>query len=426
MALIAMVTIASVLCMSAAIYSATAEKTEPTSLKVLAIGNSFSDDALQYLYRIAADCGVQEIVVANLYIGGCTLKTHIAKARSDAADYTYRENSTGTWKSEDKCTMAKGIAKHDWDLISLQQASGSSGMADTYNEDLTDLIAYVRQQPNGKDARLVWHMTWAYQGDSDHGEFSKYGKDQMTMYRQICEAVQQKVVPTGAFEMVIPSGTAIQNLRTSFFGDTLTRDGYHLTLDIGRFTAGLTWAHALGLPLSRVHTMPDGVPSEYLLVLRDAVEKALATPYDVTASAYPTKETLYDLSAYTEMPWEAVGSAYWNSSLDATLHTRENSSEADLDAFAASARRFTRAELPVGSLLVVDSGYRYRAEGWRAGDPRNAVGIRPVPTEAMYGLIDEAWWGEFETRAFNISAIDGSPVSAEDATAHFHIYLPKN
>ena len=39
-----------------------------TSIKVLAIGNSFSVDAIEYLYGVLVDLGYEEIVLGNLYI----------------------------------------------------------------------------------------------------------------------------------------------------------------------------------------------------------------------------------------------------------------------------------------------------------------------------------------------------------------------
>ena len=44
-------------------------------MKILAIGNSFSEDACRYIHKIAAADG-QNIKTVNLYIGGCPLKTH--------------------------------------------------------------------------------------------------------------------------------------------------------------------------------------------------------------------------------------------------------------------------------------------------------------------------------------------------------------
>ena len=41
--------------------------------------------------------------------------------------------------------------------------------------------------------------------------------------------------------IVIPTGTAIQNGRSSSLGDTFCRDGYHLDLKYGRYTAACVW-----------------------------------------------------------------------------------------------------------------------------------------------------------------------------------------
>ena len=48
------------------------------SVKILAIGNSFSKDAMEHLYTVLKAEGVEEILLGNLYIGGCTLDKHAA------------------------------------------------------------------------------------------------------------------------------------------------------------------------------------------------------------------------------------------------------------------------------------------------------------------------------------------------------------
>ena len=60
------------------------------------------------------------------------------------------------------------------------------------------------------------------------------------MYQAIADAVK-KAAKANKIKIVIPSGTAIQNARTSFIGDHLNRDGYHLDVKIGRYTAACTW-----------------------------------------------------------------------------------------------------------------------------------------------------------------------------------------
>ena len=54
-------------------------------MKVLAIGNSFSNDAMRYLHGIAKADGV-DMKTVNLFIGGCPLSRHYANIHNDAAD----------------------------------------------------------------------------------------------------------------------------------------------------------------------------------------------------------------------------------------------------------------------------------------------------------------------------------------------------
>ena len=69
------------------------------SISVLTIGNSFSVDGMEYLYQILKEDGVEEIVLGNLYIGGCSLATHAGNFAGNNAAYTYYKNTTGTWTS---------------------------------------------------------------------------------------------------------------------------------------------------------------------------------------------------------------------------------------------------------------------------------------------------------------------------------------
>lgn len=263
----------------------------PNTFKILAIGNSFSQDALQHLYQIAAAGGADEIVLANLYIGGCSLETHWDNAEHNLTCYKYEKNVEGKWKTKNYKTLLYGLQDEEWDVITLQQVSDLSGMAHTYNEKdaLQNLIAYVNTYKTNPDAELGWHMTWAYQSNSTHKAFKYYDGDQLTMYNAIVDAVKREVVLTDAFDLIIPTGTAIQNVRTSYIGDTLTRDGYHLSLNLGRYIAGLTWFHSItGWPIDDITYVPhpSEIPEEYLPIIKDAVKSAVKNPFMVTVSSY--------------------------------------------------------------------------------------------------------------------------------------------
>lgn len=245
-----------------------------TSLKILAIGNSFSDDAMEYVWQIATDLKLAEIVLGNLYIGGCPLKTHLNHLINDRAAYEYRTNTTGEWSTQRDYRLSDAIKSQDWDFITMQQASPSSGVSDTYAESLPELISRVRAL--APQAKLAWHMTWAYQQDSPHPAFSTYDCDQSRMYNAIVSCIKEHILPNPNFAKMIPSGTAIQQARALHFGDTLTRDGHHLSIPVGRYIAGVTMVHALtGKPITDLHYAPAGMSNEQRQAAIDAAMRAV-------------------------------------------------------------------------------------------------------------------------------------------------------
>ena len=223
-------------------------------LRILAIGNSFSDDAMEYLPALLADMGIDNVELARLYVGGCTLEQHARFHIEGKAPYDFYRSQAGEnrWvKHPEKVSMQYALALGRWDIITMQQASGYSGRPESYQPYLDALIGIVRAaQPQ---ARLAWHMTWAYSTDSTHGQFADYGRDQRRMYDAICSAVSEIERHTSAFSVIIPSGTAIQSLRYSDINDApadLTRDGYHMDLGAGRYALACTWYESLIRPFA--------------------------------------------------------------------------------------------------------------------------------------------------------------------------------
>ena len=60
-------------------------------MKLLSIGNSFSEDAHRYLGEIAKELGI-ELHISNLVIAGCSLERHHCHIENDVCDYIYEEN----------------------------------------------------------------------------------------------------------------------------------------------------------------------------------------------------------------------------------------------------------------------------------------------------------------------------------------------
>ncbi|HLT86684.1 MAG TPA: DUF4886 domain-containing protein [Sphingobacterium sp.] len=255
---------------------------EDDIIKILAIGNSFSEDGIEnYLFDLASNTG-KKMVIGNLYIGGAPLSLHIKNANENAENYQYRKTGLDGKKVTTKdVSISQALSDENWDYISFQQASPLSGKYDVIMESLPELVSYVRAKVD-TETQFVYHQTWAYQHDSDHKGFANYDRDQLTMYKAIAD-VSKKVSKLDAFKYIIPAGTAIQNARTSSIGDTFTRDGYHLQLDYGRFTAACTWYQKIfGEDVRKNSYKPEKVTELQAKIAKEAAHKAVKKPYKIS------------------------------------------------------------------------------------------------------------------------------------------------
>lgn len=251
-------------------------------IRILAIGNSFSEDAVeQYLYELARESGY-ELVIGNAYRGGQGFESHWKDVSTFADTFEYRKVVGGKKTNRSKSSLRSIIEDEPWDYITFQQVSQDSGRPETYEPFLTYLINYVRLYAANKDVKLGFHMTWAYAKDSTHGGFANYGRDQMKMYDSIVAATKGALKRHPELVFVIPSGTAIQDARTSRLGDTLNRDGYHLDYNIGRYTAACTWYEAiLGKNAVRNAYCPPSVSAEDAVIARKAAHYAVRKPFRI-------------------------------------------------------------------------------------------------------------------------------------------------
>lgn len=95
-----------------------------------------------------------------MFIGGCSLERHVKNARENAPAYAYRKIGTdGKKREKGKMSLEMVLADEDWDYVSLQQASTFSGMYETYEASLPELIEYVKARLP-KKTKLMLHQTW--------------------------------------------------------------------------------------------------------------------------------------------------------------------------------------------------------------------------------------------------------------------------
>jgi hypothetical protein len=95
--------------------------------------------------------------------------------------------------------------------------------------------------------------------------------------------VSKKLSKSGWFKFIVPSGTAVQNGRTSGIGDHYTRDGYHLNLGYGRFTAACTWYEKLfDSDVRKNAYKPEKLTSLEATIAKTAAHKAVKKPFRVS------------------------------------------------------------------------------------------------------------------------------------------------
>lgn len=255
------------------------------SLKVLAIGNSFSDDSLDELWKIATSWGIPEVKVGILYIGGTSLEDHDRNIMlgNSGNHYTYFKYQGVNRTSVPTVTINYGITDEDWDVIMIQQVSGLSGKYETYSPYIDRIISYIKEHKTNEDVEIVFNMTWAYAKTSNHADYWRYENNQMTMYEQIVSAAIKVDEDFEDIAYVLPTGTAIQNARP-FIGDhNMTRDGYHLNASTGRYIAAMSvFKKITRLNLDEINHRPIGMTVENANKVKQAVEAAYNNPYIVT------------------------------------------------------------------------------------------------------------------------------------------------
>ncbi len=254
-------------------------------LKILCIGNSFSVDTMEHVANIALNSGIKNVKLGNLYIGGCSINKHYHNIENDIPAYKYYLNTGTEWTSLPEYRISDAVKSEMWDWISIQHGTGDGSrytLVESYAK-LAGLVEHVKSLA-WQGVKINFNMTWVGEPYYNHPEIVAYGGNQLLIYAKIAEIMQNVIVPMKEIDFVSPTGTAIQNARTSKL-KTLSRDGYHLSLDIGRYIAGLAFFKALtGLDIDRITWAPEGVDNTAVKIAIESANNAIKVPFAVTPS----------------------------------------------------------------------------------------------------------------------------------------------
>ena len=269
-------------------------------LKILAIGNSFTEDGTEYLSTILNNAGIptDKLIVCRYILGGSSLKTWSELADNNGTAKTYVMFGSEKPYEYHQSYNIQDVMEYDWDIVVLQQLSGSYYDLTTYEPYLTNLMSYVRRHVKGYP-RLAWQMTWSRSSSAGDGDI--YG---LTGWENNATATKY-LMENYVFDILIPSGTAMQNMRQTAECDSaeFTRDGQHAGYGVGRYLVAMTWYASLIAPyfnkniydINCLYEVKDyekswstnetkDVDENNLPLIKDCVNKAILSPFKLNTT----------------------------------------------------------------------------------------------------------------------------------------------
>ena len=216
------------------------------TIRVLAVGNSYTDDSLSLINSIAAASGVDpsKFCVVRTWISSSSLQSwYSAYVNNSSATATTK--MAGTLPTTTSNNFRTLLESAEWDIITFQEISSRSCDPSLFEPYLTALIAGVRKSCPNKKVVIGWNLIWRYALG-----FSSSGPQGQARWAALCEVAKKKIISDNGIDFIIPSGTAIENARNTSLNDAdeLTRDGTHLS-DIGRYIVACTWWEAIMAPM---------------------------------------------------------------------------------------------------------------------------------------------------------------------------------
>ena len=252
-----------------------------TTMRVLAIGNSFTCDELSYVPYVMQSIAPDVDLHLRLFVrpDGTLAKWAAALDSVMLGNYYDWQPFPGRWTTPEKGVIHEQVVADQWDVITLQQASFRPYWHEV-KTPLTTITTWLRDSMD-YHGRIDWVLNHAY-SDSNilmNGVFPQlHNGDEMW---QLTQAIADSVMRNGFADRLLPSGTAVQNARHTrlrhFSRNQLCAGSWapgksgdnHLQEGIGPFTAACAiagaWAEVSPIgaqvQLSSTWRIPSASPS---------------------------------------------------------------------------------------------------------------------------------------------------------------------
>ena len=224
------------------------------SVRVLAIGNSYSIDALTYAWTILHDAGL-DTERYSIYItprAGASLEFWSEQYKNDSEQTIYKY--AGNLQMPLEKGSLRQLLNQDWDVVVIQQNAANQADYTTYQPYIRQLIDGIRASCTNPKVAIAYQMSWSY-ASTYAPELNP--EEEWEKIRQAAERVRKE----DGIDIIIPCGTAIRNARHSDLQTELdlTRDGRHLAYGVGRYIASICWLNTIMSPIFNLNLY--GTPS---------------------------------------------------------------------------------------------------------------------------------------------------------------------
>lgn len=243
------------------------------NVKILDIGNSYTENALKHIPHLIASAGIEN-KRHSLYMAvraGATFKTWV-DCYNNADNYTYYTarkegniiselgelaNNVVRSSAYDGSNFRKLLTSTKWDIIIIHQASELSHNFHLWKLDgvtgyLNELYSLIEE--TNPQALIGMYIIHSYREGYKKGT-TTYGPS-LDRWQQYADAVKQ-MQREYEIDLIIPYGTAVQNLRASSLQDEyeFSHDGTHLANGIGEYVASCSYYETIFAPMYGISIM---------------------------------------------------------------------------------------------------------------------------------------------------------------------------
>lgn len=204
-------------------------------INILMVGNSFTRDENGYLPALLKEALPDiNFHIGILYHANATLSNQVTHMNNNTA-YTYYDeySSTGnSWTSTGSVTLSSVINKYKWDLVTFTQAA--RGIVDYETDTIPQLHELIDGYTEAMDHNVQFALFFAHVYATHYEDIPGSTKTSAEWYEETAAPAYQAISAAVPVE-IIPTGTAVQNARTTdldLLGSgtykDMTGDGRHL------------------------------------------------------------------------------------------------------------------------------------------------------------------------------------------------------